>query len=149
MKKTILKQPLIYLSLLLVMAISFNSCDDDDDTKTLLETYAGTVWKNTEAGIIVRFNSDLSIILESWVNEKGDCYEYDTFEDAMTIDVFENTENKLLIRVHRDGGMETITFTEIDNTISVHVEENGIYSEAYTIILTPSDVDIRVLEVCE
>ncbi|MCK5815949.1 MAG: hypothetical protein KAH07_08395 [Flavobacteriaceae bacterium] len=170
MKKTILKQPLFYLSLLLVMAISFNSCNDDDDnTKSFLEKYAGTTWENTDAGMFVRFNSDISILAESWeykeyypyrplkevAGKDTDmikpmvCYEYETFEGA-NIEVIKSSENKLVVKVTWDAGdpedFETMTFTEINNTISVLIEKEG--EDSMSLIFTSSDEDVDELKKC-
>ncbi|MCK5815405.1 MAG: hypothetical protein KAH07_05615 [Flavobacteriaceae bacterium] len=173
MKKTILKQPLIYLSLLLVMAISFNSCSDDDDddktpapaTKMFLETYAGTVWTD-EDGNFFRFGSTISILAESWerntyypyilAKEAADkavirpkpmvCYEYDTFEEA-DVELVSTSENELVVKITKEGDVETLTFTKNeDGTITILVEMDG--EDDMTMTLTSSEEDVDELTVC-
>ncbi|MCK5815403.1 MAG: hypothetical protein KAH07_05605 [Flavobacteriaceae bacterium] len=163
MKKIILKQPLIYLSLLLVMAISFNSCsddDDDDDAKALLEMYANTTWENSTT--FLRIVNDLDVIAESWSDNieesknsesKGDdpssCYVNWSLGGygMVGITILESSESKFSFKANYGGDFEEIiTITiENDNLVLKYNYKGSVRTETYS----RSDEDVDALELCD
>ncbi len=101
----------------LVLMVSFNSCnkDDDDfsDDQTFLELYAGTTWVlNNDGGVpadaevptYFRFINNTNEVLEGWyqVTIDPECYYYaegiNIDNGAMTL--MENSENIIIIKIN-------------------------------------------------
>lgn len=144
------KPQFLYLFLLIGIAVSFNSCNDDDDAKNFLEKYANTVWLDEDESYF-RIVNDLSILAESWENY-GECYDYGTLvgdHDEGTWDIIENSENKFVAHVtHEDTRFDfTITLTASNNTLTVKIESD--YEDDEIIVLTSSNTDVDSLQICQ
>jgi len=144
MKTKILKHRFLYLFILLGLTISFNGCsDDDDEPQTFLEKYDGTKWVFNGEDIYIRIVDNTSIILEEWYFD-GDCYEYDTFNYG-SLEIIENSKNKLVIQITDDGEIETLSFTVEGDVLTVVVTDDDGFE---TISLLKTTVNVDEFEIC-
>ena len=163
----LLKKQFIYLFLLLGVAVSFNSCDDDDDANSFLEKYAGTTWEAVTASptkssksktvattseLFLRIVNDPTILVESW-EYYGEmvCYEYGKIGEEGSLEVIENSENRLVFEMtfSEDGFEFTVTVTlSVSNDKITIVFESDDFDDSETIILISSDADVDAFEKC-
>ncbi len=152
--------------ILLVMAVCFNSCSDDDDdsptSKTFLETYAGTTWiLNDEGGIpadadvpsYARFINDKTKIFEGWYKLSNEaCYYYNNATAfGGTLQIMVNTEAKLNIKIaYGNTESETLTYTVQGDTLTVvyKYEEAGFPAEEFTLYFKKTTVNLDELPLC-
>jgi hypothetical protein len=143
--------------LLLMMVFSLISCsdDDNDDPSTFLETNGGTVWTIAQGGasIYAQINNNESNPFEFWASfgEEG-CYVHESINDEGNVEVLENTENKLKVRVDDDETEYTIlTLTVTGNVLTVQSEyfEDGQSVEKEIIPLQKTNDNTDDLEICE
>ena len=143
--------------LLLMMVFSLVSCSDDgdDDPATFLETNGGTVWSFALGGesIYAQINNNESNPFEFWANiGDGGCYIHQSINDEGNVEVLENAEKKLQVRVDESEDEYLIlTLTVNGNLLTVQFEyfEDGISDGKDTIPLTKTDDDPDDLELCE
>lgn len=150
-KTIFFKQRFLYLFLLLGLAISFNSCDDDDDVNSFLEMYANSTWQDSEGELFLRIVNDPSILVESWEYYE-ECYDYGHIGEEGTVEIIENSENRLIAKVtYNEEGFEfsfTITLTANNNNLTIVFESDDI-EDSETILLISSDADVDALEECQ
>jgi len=143
--------------LLLMMVFSLVSCSDDgdNDALTFLETNGGTVWEVSQEGISIyaQINNSESNPFEWWATfGEGGCYLHESINDDGNVEVIENTENKLKLRIDDDENEYTIlTLTIRGDALTVHSEyfEDGQSVEEETIPLKKTSDDTDDLELCE
>ena len=143
--------------LLLLMVFSLFSCSDDgnDDASTFLETNGGTVWTISQDGasIYAQINNSESNPFEFWASLGEEaCYVHESINDEGNVEVLENTENKLEVRVDDDENEYTIlTLTIRGNVLTVEFEyfEDGQSVEEETIPLQKTSDNTDDLELCE
>ena len=141
--------------LILMMVFSLVSCSDDDDAKTFLETNGGTVWTVAQAGasIYAQINNNESNPFEFWATfGEGGCYIHESINDEGNVEVLENTENKLQVRV--DEGEDeyvilTLTITGDILTVQSEYFEDGQSVEKEIIPLRKTDDNTDDLEICD
>jgi len=141
--------------LLLMMVFSLISCsDDNDDPSTFLETNGGTVWTISQGGesIYAQINNSVSNPFEFWVSFGEDgCYEHVKITDEGSVEVIENTENKLQVRVNDDDDeyvILTLTITGKILTVKSEYFEDGQKVDEETIPLQETSVDTDDLLLC-
>ena len=143
--------------LLLLMVFSLVSCSDDgdDDPSSFLETNGGTVWKVEQEGISIyaQINNSESNPFEIWATfGEGGCYIHESINDDGNVEVLENTENKLKLRVDDDVDEYTIlTLTIRGDVLTVVSEyfEDGQSVEKETFPLKKTNDDPDDLPLCE
>ena len=143
--------------LILMMVFSLVSCSDDgdDDPSSFLETNGGTVWTIAQAGasIYAQINNNESNPFEFWASfGEGGCYVHESINDEGNVQVLENTENKLQVRVDEGENEYTIlTLTITGNILTVQSEyfEDGQSVEKEIIPLSKTSDNTDDLELCE
>lgn len=140
--------------LILMMVFSFISCSDDD-ASTFLETNGGTVWKVNQSGasIYAQINNNESNPFEFWATfGEGGCYIHESINDEGNVEVLENTEDSLKVRIDEDENEYTIlTLTVRGDILTVQSEyfEDGQSVEKEIIPLTKTSDDPDDLLLCE
>ena len=142
MKTTILKHRFLYIFILLSLTISFNSCSDDDEPQTFLEKYDGTKWfSDDDDDLYIRIIDNTSVIFEQWFLGH-DCYYYYTLGDNDSVEIIENSKDKLVLRLTYD---ETVTVTvEGDIMKFIVTEVDGFH----TIFFTKTLMNVDDLQIC-
>ena len=143
--------------LLLMMVFSLVSCSDDDDDgpSNFLETNGGTVWSFVldGEGIYAQINNNESNPFEFWATlGEGGCYVYQSINDEGNVEVLENTEDRLQVRVDDDEDEYLIlTLTINGNLLTAKFEyfEDGISEGAQVIPLTKTSDNPDNLELCD
>lgn len=155
MKTNFLKFKTIALSIMLVFSL-FSCSDDGDDADTFLEKNGGTVWKISQSGanIFAQINNSASNPLELWVSFGEDvCYVYQSIQDeGVEVEILENTESTLKLRVDESSTEYTIlTLTISGNILTVKSEyyEDGELDDTELIPLQKTTEDPDDLEICE
>ena len=146
------RKQFIYLFLLLGLAVSFNSCDDDDDdVNSFLEMYANSTWQDSEGELFLRIVNNPAILVEGWEYYE-ECYEYWTIGEDGTLEILENSENKLIVEItYNEDGFEisfTFTLTVNGNNLTIVFESDDI-EDSETILLISSDADVDDFEECQ
>lgn len=148
MKTTIFKHKFLYFFIILGLTISFNGCsdDDDDDFQTFLEKYDGTKWVYTEDEFTfyVRLNDNPNKLIESWILI-DDCYFYSVDFESESVELVENSKDKLIIKYTDDGEIITVTLTTQGETIRVVVKDGN---EEDIMIFDKTSVNVDDLEIC-
>ena len=142
--------------LILMMVFSLVSCSDDDgdDALTFLETNGGTVWSVSQSGasIYAQINNSESNPFEFWASFGEDgCYIHESIDDEGNVEVLENSENKLKLRVDEGENEYTIlTLTITGNILTVQSEyfEDGESVEKEIIPLSKSTDNPDDLPLC-
>lgn len=157
MKNLIFKNKLFVVIWLIVLSFSFQSCgDDSEDLKTFLEKYGNTTWKFNEVtagGILyAKINNIQSNPFEIWISLfDNSCFIYESLGDDGTVEVLENSENKLEIKII-DNAQEysIITLTIVGDTLTASNEdfEDGVSVDKNTFILLRTSDDVDNLELC-
>lgn len=150
MKTTILKNKLLYIFILLSLAISFNSCSDDDDdvtTQTFLEKYDGTKWVYTgEYTVYIRINNNTNKFVEQWFFVfEAECYYYDFDYVSENTEIIENLKDKIIFKYTDEGVTETVTVTVQGDVLKVIVQYDG---ETETILFDKTSVNVDAFEIC-
>lgn len=123
------------LGLFAMMAMALFSCSDDDDdndaSKSFLEKHGGTVWKFEEpvsgAAIYAQINNTESNPFEIWISFDGNCFIYESITDAGNVEVLENTENKVVIRI--DEGPSEYSILQLTVTGDVLAVNSKFYED--------------------
>lgn len=156
MKKYILN--LKAIALFIFMALSFIACSDDDDGgSSFLEKNGGTVWKFEEpvlgGAIYAQINNSESNPFEAWQSLFEDtCFVYINFANEGDVEVVENSENKLVLRVDESSTEYfLLTLTVSGDTLTVKTEEfeDGSEVDEDIIILEETSDNPDDLEECE
>lgn len=156
MKTHILK--LKAFALVVLMAFSFMACsDDNDDGSSFLEKNGGTVWKFEEATFgattYAQINNSESNPFEAWQSLFEDsCFFYINFADEGDVEVVENTENKLVLRVDESSSEYMLLKLSVSGdilTVVTEEYEDGSKEDEDTIILNKSSDNPDDLEQCE
>ncbi len=142
---------------LIVLTFSLQSCsDDNEDLITFLEKYDNTAWKFTDVttgGILyAKINNIQNNPFEIWLSLfRNSCFIYEGLADDGTVEVLENLENKLEIKII-DNPQEysIITLTIIGDTLTATNEdfEEGISVDKNTFILLRTSDDLDNLKIC-
>ena len=143
--------------LVLLMVFSLVSCSDDgdDDASSFLEANGGTVWTVAQGGasIYAQINNNESNPFEFWASfVEGGCYVHESINDDGNVEVIENTENKLKVRVDDDVDEYTIlTMTITGDILTVQSEyfEDGQSVEKEIIPLKRTSDNTDDLLLCE
>jgi hypothetical protein len=152
MKATQLK--LKVFGLLAMLTLSLVSCSDDGKSADFWEKNGGTTWKYAESGgtIYARINSSESNPIEVWASLFDACYIYETFASAGDVEVLENKEHKVVIRIDESDTEYTILEMRISGdvlTIASEIYEDGALSEDEVFILVRTTDDVDNLELCD
>lgn len=144
--------------LILMMVFSLVSCSDDgdDDPSSFLETNGGTVWSFALSGesIYAQINNNESNPFEFWANiGDGGCYIHESINDEGNVEVLENTEDTLKVRVDESEDeylILTLTITA-GKLLTMQFEyfEDGISDGKESIPFTKTDDNTDDLELCE
>ena len=147
------------LGLLTMMALALFSCSDDDDndaSKSFLEKHGGTVWKFEEpvsgAAIFAQINNSEANPFEIWISFDGTCFFYESITDTGNIEVLENTENKVVIRID-EGATEysILQLTVTGDVLAVNSKfyEDGQLEDDETFVLQKTSDNPDDLVLCE
>lgn len=158
MKKLLFNNKIVYGLLLIFLLVNLQACSEDgtEDLKTFLETYDDTSWKFTDSntgGILyAKINNNLTNPFEIWLSFfKDSCFIYQSLEDDGTIEVIENSESKLEIKIV-DNAQEysIITLMIVGNTLTATNEdyEDGALVDKNIFILLKTSDDLSNLEIC-
>ncbi len=121
------------LGLFTMMALALFSCSDDDNDveKSFLEKHGGSVWKFEEpvsgAAIYAQINNTESNPFEIWISFDGNCFIYESIIDAGNVEVLENTENKVVIRI--DEGPSEYSILQLTVTGDVLAVNSKFYED--------------------
>lgn len=141
--------------LLAMLTLSLASCSDDgDDGASFLEKHGGTTWKFSVDGgtIYAQINSSESNPFELWVSLFDTCYIYESISNTGNIEVLENKENKVVIRIDEgpsEYSLLTLSVTGDALTIQSEYYEDGILEEDDFFILQKTSDNVDDLELCE
>ena len=143
--------------LLLMMVFSLVSCSDDgdDDASNFLETNGGTVWSFVLGGegIYAQINNNESNPFEIWATlGEGGCYIYQSINDGGSVEVLENTKDKLILRIDESEDEYLIlTLTIKGDLLTAKFEyfEDGISDGEDVFPLTKTDDNPDDLPLCE
>ncbi len=147
MKTLIFKRKFLYFFIILGLTVTFNSCSDDDDDnfQTFLEKYDGTKWVNTdEFTFYIRLNDNTNKLIESWILF-DDCYFYDADFESESVELIENSKDKLIIKYTDDGDITTVTITMQVETLRAVVKEGN---EEDIIYFDKTSVNVDAFEIC-
>jgi hypothetical protein len=156
MKTLLLKHRILSLFVLFVLAISLYGCSDDNGITTFLESQANTTWKftDTTTGSILyaKINNDETNPFEFWLSiaDVG-CFIHDSVADDGTVEILENTKNKLVIKVVESAqAYSTITLTVVGDILTAISEEfeDDISIDKNIFILNKTLDDLNGLEIC-
>ncbi len=167
MKKKQFKHTYFMFLILSVLMVSFNGCSNDDDNTDLtafLESYAGSIWKLDDSGVVpaeadvptyARFVNNESKIFESWYEILSEpvCYDYSdgiNIEDGV-LRLVENSGNKLIIEIsYGTTETETFTFTIEGDILKINYvyEETGEPNEANTLFFNKTTDNVDDLTIC-
>lgn len=147
----------IYLrmfGLLMMLSCLFIACDDDGDDISFLEKHGESLWKISEGGgtVYAQINNSVSNPLELWASLFDACYIYESISGAGNVEVLENTENKLVLRIDEGtNDYAILSLTVIGEILTVKSDyyEDGSLDESETIALKSSSDDVNELELCE
>lgn len=141
--------------LLAILTLFLSSCSDDgDDGTSFLEKHGGTTWKFSvdEGTIYAQINSSESNPFEIWVSLFEACYIYESISDTGNIQVLENNENKVVIRIDEgpsEYSLLTLSVTGDALTIQSAYYEDGVLEEEDFFILQKTSDNVDDLELCE
>lgn len=141
--------------LLAILTLFLASCSDDgDDGTSFLEKHGGTTWKFSvdEGTIYAQINSSESNPFEIWVSLFEACYIYESISDTGNIQVLENNENKVVIRIDEgpsEYSLLTLSVTGDALTIQSAYYEDGVLEEEDFFILQKTSDNVDDLELCE
>jgi hypothetical protein len=147
------------LGLFLAMTIALFSCSDDSNDKStsFLAKNGGTSWKivdpSSGASIYAHINNNEANPFEIWAAFAAEtCFIYQSIDDSGSVEVLENTENKVVIRIDDNATEYTlITLTVSGNVLTVESEyfEDGESTEDEIFILQKTSDNVDDLEVCD
>lgn len=140
--------------LLMMLSSLFVACDDDGDDISFLEKHGESLWKISESGgtIYAQINNSTTNPLELWASLFETCYIYESISGAGSVEVLENTENKLVIRLDEgNSDYALLSLSVIGEVLTVKTEyyEDGSLEESDTIALMSTSDDVSELEICE
>jgi len=156
MKTLFLKHRILSFLILLVLAVSLNGCSNSDEITTFLENQANTVWKfkdpTTGETLYAKINNDQANPFEIWISlPEISCFIHDSIADDGTIEILENTKNKLVIKIIESADTySTITLTVINDILTAVSEdfEEGISVDKLIFILKKTLDNVDDLEIC-
>ncbi len=158
MKTLFLKHRILSILTLLVLTVSLSSCGNDDAIKSFLQKQADTSWKFAEATtgqtLYARINNSEVNPLDVWfsVIEQA-CFLHQKLSDDGTIEVLENSENELKLKVVDDGnpteyGIFTLTVNGDILTVKSEFYEDDILQDQEVFILQKTSDDVDELDIC-
>lgn len=155
MKKHILK--LKAFALIILFALAFHSCSDDDNPKSFLDAHGGTVWKFGDANDILslyaQINNSETNPFEFWLYDLIDeCYLHESVTNEGTTEVLQNSENKIEIKISESSGdYGILTMTVSGDILRVQFDsyEDGELTEDEQFILERSNDNVDDLTICE
>ncbi len=147
MKTTILNHKLFFIFILFSLAISINSCSDDNDvtTQSFLEKHDGSKWVNSdEFTFYLRLNNNTSKLIEIWLKFE-DCYFYSSDFESESVKIVENSKDKLVIQYTDDGEIITLTITIQGDVLKLIVQEEA---ESDTVLFDKTTINVDAFEIC-
>jgi len=138
----------------MMLSCLFVSCDDDGDDISFLEKHGDSLWKISEGGgtVYAQINNSVTNPLELWASLFDACYIYESISGTGNVEVLENTENKVVIKVDEGGNdyaLLSLTVTAKILTVTSEYYEDGSLDERETIILMETSDDVNDLQLCE
>lgn len=117
---------LFNLFAILVIAISLNSCSNDDSSSnTLFESLDGSKWKATVNGYLgyVRLTNNLNKPIEIWDQEKSNnCFDYYLYGSNYPTEIIENSKNIFIVKmIYSLETYEKFSITRMGDKLNVNI----------------------------
>lgn len=154
-KLTAMHKPLFIL--FLALSISLGSCSSDEDDpkdQTFLEHNDGTKWEAMFEGlrVYVRINNSVTNPLETWLfNPIAECYEYQDGSVNTSVEILENSENRLVVEfTDEPGEYAVLTVVSNNDMLNLKIEnyEDDVLVETTNLSFEASNVNLSDLEIC-
>jgi hypothetical protein len=157
MKTLFLKHKIISFFLIISLAVSFNGCGSDSDERlTFLENHADSEWKfsddNIGVTLYVKINNSQTSPFEFWISILDElCYIHESIDDDGNVEILENTENKLVVKIIDNPDEYSIITLTVSGTILTVMSENfedGVLEDTDLFILSKTSDNLEDLEIC-